>query len=161
MDIVVTDFEAALRACLAGALLLWVAWCAVTLAVATVNRRLAARIGPPLLRGLLVAGRCAATAVPAQANDSGGLSALDGLRLPDRVLTHDALPASLPRSAATVVRVEPGDCLWSIVRRRLPQADETTVAEAVDRWYTANRAVIGPDPDLLHPGQLLVPPGAS
>jgi hypothetical protein len=25
-------------------------------------------------------------------------------------------------------------------------------------WYAANRAVIGPDPSLLHPGQVLVEP---
>jgi nucleoid-associated protein YgaU len=35
------------------------------------------------------------------------------------------------------------------------------VAAAVDAWWHANAAVIGPDPDLLLPGQVLRPPPAS
>ena len=58
--------------------------------------------------------------------------------------------------------VVPGDCLWRIAEDRLRQtgADPTDadVAIAVGRWWTANAAVIGPDPDLLQPGQVLLPP---
>jgi nucleoid-associated protein YgaU len=57
-----------------------------------------------------------------------------------------------------------GDCLWDIAASRLttdagrPPTD-AEVAGAVHAWWTANRSVIGPDPDLLLPGQVLHPPG--
>ncbi|NHN54545.1 hypothetical protein G9U51_01965 [Calidifontibacter sp. DB0510] len=64
-----------------------------------------------------------------------------------------------PEPAAEVV-VRRGDCLWSIVERHLgPGADAEQVARAVPRWYAVNRAVIGPDPDLIFPGQVLRAPG--
>lgn len=56
-----------------------------------------------------------------------------------------------------------GDCLWDIAATdlatrlgRSPTAAET--AGATHAWWTANAAVIGPDPDLLLPGQVLRPP---
>jgi hypothetical protein len=59
-----------------------------------------------------------------------------------------------------------GECLWDIAAADLarrtggsPADDE--VATAVDAWWHANAAVIGPDPDLLLPGQVLRPPPAS
>jgi hypothetical protein len=56
-----------------------------------------------------------------------------------------------------------GECLWSIAEADLlaRTGSVPTVAEvavAVDRWWTANAAVIGDDPDLLLPGQVLRPP---
>jgi nucleoid-associated protein YgaU len=58
-----------------------------------------------------------------------------------------------------------GDCLWHIAADsllgqlgRLPSDRE--VALAVDAWWHANATVIGPDPDLLLPGQVLRAPGA-
>lgn len=60
------------------------------------------------------------------------------------------------------VRVRAGDSLWLIAARRLGlSADPSEVAAAWPRWYRANRAVIGDDPDLIMPGQLLTPPAAS
>ncbi|MGY1693468.1 LysM peptidoglycan-binding domain-containing protein [Geodermatophilus sp. SYSU D00814] len=56
-----------------------------------------------------------------------------------------------------------GECLWSIAEADLrartgrhPTGAQTLAA--VDRWHTANAAVIGDDPDLLLPGQVLRPP---
>jgi len=88
--------------------------------------------------------------------------ALDGLPLPD-------LPAPRPRSSpppdggpasgAELVRVRPGDTLWSLAAARLaPAAPDSAVDRLWRGWYAANRPVIGPDPDLLQPGQLLRPP---
>jgi nucleoid-associated protein YgaU len=64
--------------------------------------------------------------------------------------------------AHVVVR---GDCLWHIAAGRLldelgrsPSNGE--VAMAVQAWWSANADVIGPDPDLLLPGQVLRPPGS-
>lgn len=56
-----------------------------------------------------------------------------------------------------------GDCLWEIAERRLAAATgrpptPAEVAGAVDAWWRANADVIGPDPDLLLPGQVLRPP---
>lgn len=53
-----------------------------------------------------------------------------------------------------------GDCLWTIAAHRLPP---TASAAEVDRaWraiYDANRSVIGSDPNLIRPGQILeLPP---
>jgi len=61
--------------------------------------------------------------------------------------------------------VEPGECLWQIAEHRLEAAGASPtaadVASAVDRWWSANADVIGPDPDLIHPGQVLLPPADS
>ncbi len=79
-------------------------------------------------------------------------SSLTGLPMP-------ALPAAgitPPDHPVVVVR---GDCLWQIAADRLPAAvTDARVAAAVDRWYTRNRAVIGPDPDLILPGTHLEQP---
>lgn len=73
-----------------------------------------------------------------------------------------ATPAASPPTADRVV--VRGDCLWHIAADsllgqlgRLPSDRE--VAVAVDAWWRANADVIGPDPDLLIPGQLLRAPG--
>ncbi len=70
-----------------------------------------------------------------------------------------------PAAAATtethvVVR---GECLWHIAGDRLLAEHGRTptdgeVAAATQAWWQANAEVIGPDPDLLLPGQVLSPP---
>jgi nucleoid-associated protein YgaU len=57
--------------------------------------------------------------------------------------------------------VRPGDTLWAVAAAHLPPAARSPAV--IDRYwrqvYGANRAVVGPDPDLIHPGtRLLVPP---
>lgn len=58
------------------------------------------------------------------------------------------------------VRVRPGDTLWAIAARHLPpNAGDADVAASWPMWFRHNRARIGPDPDLIHPGtRLRVPP---
>ncbi|GAB3363669.1 LysM peptidoglycan-binding domain-containing protein [Modestobacter lapidis] len=60
-----------------------------------------------------------------------------------------------------------GDCLWDIAadwlaagRSPTPDAavDDAAILAAVQAWWQANAAVIGTDPDLLLPGQVLSPP---
>jgi nucleoid-associated protein YgaU len=51
--------------------------------------------------------------------------------------------------------VEPGDSLWRLAQARSPRASPQHVADLVARTYRANRRTIGPDPDLIHPGQRL------
>lgn len=57
------------------------------------------------------------------------------------------------------VVVHRGDSLWTIAARHLgPDATDVDVARAWPRWYQANRAAIGADPDLILPGTVLVAP---
>ncbi|MGY1821207.1 hypothetical protein [Geodermatophilus sp. SYSU D00079] len=58
-----------------------------------------------------------------------------------------------------------GECLWGIASADLRERTGRTpaggeVAAAVHAWWQANTAVIGPDPDVLLPGQVLHPPAA-
>jgi nucleoid-associated protein YgaU len=65
------------------------------------------------------------------------------------------------RPAATVV-VHPGDSLWSIAAASLPEGSRASdVARAWPVIYQANRALIGPDPGLLRPGEELTIPTAG
>ncbi|GAA4971507.1 LysM domain-containing protein [Kineococcus glutinatus] len=74
--------------------------------------------------------------------------------------------AQRPAAIGGTVVVHRGDTLWSLVSAHLRATDgqeratgATRTAAEVQRWWAANRDVIGPDPDLLHPGQVLhVPP---
>jgi nucleoid-associated protein YgaU len=57
--------------------------------------------------------------------------------------------------------VRPGDTLWGIAAAHLPPARRSPAT--IDRYwrqlYHANRAVVGPDPGLIHPGTRLRVPG--
>jgi nucleoid-associated protein YgaU len=56
---------------------------------------------------------------------------------------------------ATVV-VQRGDTLWDIAARHLgPGGNNARVAAEWPRWHAANRSTIGPDPNLILPGQRL------
>jgi len=68
-------------------------------------------------------------------------------------------PTTPPPTAAGPVTVRPGDTLWTIAAGRLGRTPSPArVAAAWPRWFAANRAVVGSDPDLIHPGQVLQPP---
>lgn len=71
------------------------------------------------------------------------------------------LRAPEAETAPTEVTVRAGDSLWSLAAAALgPFASDLEVAMEWPRFYQANRAVIGENPDLLVPGQVLVlPPG--
>jgi hypothetical protein len=91
---------------------------------------------------------------------AAGPGVLVGLPLPDRAVAPPApAPAVAHPGAAASVVVRPGDCLWTIAARDLTAGASGAAVEA--RWraiYAANRALIGPDPDLLTPGQRLLLP---
>lgn len=73
--------------------------------------------------------------------------------------------AVVPPAAALIdrhapVTVAPGDSLWRIAERHRGCEDPAVVAAEWPRWYQTNRAVIGPDPDLLAVGVVLTAPPA-
>jgi hypothetical protein len=71
-------------------------------------------------------------------------------------------PQSARPAKAGDVLVRPGDSLWTIASAQLGRDGvPAQVAAAWPRWYTANRAVIGADPDLIKPGQRLAPPASA
>ncbi|SFB75122.1 LysM domain-containing protein [Nocardioides terrae] len=135
-------------------------------ATGTAGRRPAATPGvPPALRRLVLAGcgvAFTAAAAPALASTGAGTStssdaqrampaAVAGLPFPARAM-------DLPAEARHVVVVRPGDSLWAITARHAPQADDAEVGSGWRRLYARNRAVVGDDPSLIHPGQHLVLP---
>jgi hypothetical protein len=68
-------------------------------------------------------------------------------------------PPQLRASPADGIVVHRGDTLWSIAARHLdPMATAAVIDAECHRWFAANRDVIGQDPDLILPGQLLSPP---
>ncbi|WP_324274193.1 hypothetical protein [Blastococcus brunescens] len=79
---------------------------------------------------------------------------------PDWPLDRPAVPV---QDTHVVVR---GDCLWHIAGARLlertgAQPTDADTARAVHAWWTANADVMGPDPDVLLPGQVLRAPDAT
>lgn len=116
-------------------------------------------------------------ALPAHADDGHAHpSVLAGLPMPDRPTTLSNLglafqvaqatahpehhrPPVRPRPATTTVVVRDGDTLWAIAQRHLGAAGDGAgdgaIGRACSRLYELNRAVIGDDPDLIHPGQRL------
>jgi hypothetical protein len=127
--------------------------------------------------GLGVAGPLLASAVPQLApTASAAALTVEGVPdwpvpgpeaapVPDWPAEPTAEPPAAPAAPAAAERVVlRGDCLWHIAADsllgqlgRLPTDGE--VATAVQAWWSANADVIGPDPDLLIPGQVLQPPG--
>jgi hypothetical protein len=74
---------------------------------------------------------------------------------------HAAAPAAQADPERTV-RVRPGDSLWLIAARRLGvNAPDSKIAGAWPRWYAANAQVIGDDPALIRPGEVLRAPDAG
>lgn len=93
----------------------------------------------------------AAGVAPAHADDVRGVAGQ-----PPQPLTSVA-QAPAPRTHV----VEKGDSLWSISASRLgPDATDAEIDHAWRALWQANRGVVGPDPDVLEPGQRLDVPGA-
>ncbi|MDX6316862.1 MAG: hypothetical protein QOD35_262 [Nocardioidaceae bacterium] len=85
-------------------------------------------------------------------------SALAGLAFPDLPEVAASTAAGSPERRT----VRRGDSLWRIARDELaPGAADSAVCREVAAVYAANRAVIGPDPDLILPGTELTLPGGT
>ncbi len=84
-----------------------------------------------------------------------------GLPNPERPQTRDPVTRAPLRNvdAHQQIVVKRGDNLWNIARDHLPPgASSVEINQAWHRWYDANRQVIGDNPDLILPGQVLTPP---
>jgi hypothetical protein len=107
--------------------------------------------GPALAAGGHAADAGAADAPRITRPLAGG--GLRGLTLPDRLTAG----GRNPQPSTLVVR--PGDSLWSLARRQLPEdATDRAVAVHCRALYRANADRLGPDPDLIFPGTRLVLP---
>lgn len=131
-------------------------------------------VGGPLVTTGSPALAASAAALAPVAPSASGVGPFTGVRLPadgcgalDRAWTPDRPAASgrgvsKPRPASpqrSPVVVHRGDTLWDIAASRLrPGASDAAVARSWPRWYAANRAAIGSNPDLLRPGTRLHPP---
>jgi nucleoid-associated protein YgaU len=132
-------------------------------------------VGAPVVAALPAqADRTVATATQQQADPAEPHVDLPALEqwTPDRpappVMSprHPAEPLALlvsrphrGRAVSDHVVVRRGDTLWDIAARALgPGASDADIAASWPRWHAANRSTIGPDPDLILPGQLLRPP---
>ena len=137
---------------LAGSAWLWL----LTTAVAVETATGAGATGVPLpgrrlvlaACGIALAGASPAAATPGaplvDPHDAAAAVLLTGLPLPDRPVGDDAV----------VVRA--GDTLWALAEHALPPgADDGAVTARWHRIYDLNRDRIGPDPDLIQPGQRL------
>ncbi|WP_336856725.1 LysM domain-containing protein [Sinomonas albida] len=110
-----------------------------------------------------------AVALPSSSSDlTWPTTAMDPGWTPSKAVPLDGTPVGNPLVRAELrptppgrgaVEVRLGDTLWSIAARHLGAgASVSDIAEAWPRWFDANRATIGTDPDLIRPGLLLVPP---
>lgn len=78
--------------------------------------------------------------------------------LPPVTLTAPRPPAQ-DHAEVTVRR---GDTLWDLAAAYLsPEATDAEIVTEWQRWYTANRHLIGPDPDHILPGQVLTVPASA
>jgi len=81
---------------------------------------------------------------------------LAGLPPPERVLSGLRQDPAGPEPADRVHVVRAGDTLWDIAAAALSEpADDQRITAHWHRIHRLNRAVVGADPDLIHPGQRL------
>jgi len=161
-DLLSADLPTALRQVAALSLVAVGAWAALigVLASCRPTARLARALTPRVLRAALFT-TVSGTLAMAPAHAAGEL---DGLPFPDRGVTANPSTTGAAEftSAAGHHVVAPGESLWSIAAATLPaEAPPARIADASAAWYDANRATIGPDPDLIHPGQDLTAPDAE
>lgn len=133
-------------------------------AVGAASASAAAALTPPVLRrivaiavGVSVASG-ASPALGAVPDPTGsGPSAEDTTASPP--VPRAGLPPLDRPASPRAITVAPGDSLWRLAAAHLGAgATANDIAAEWPRWFEANRAVIGTNPDLIHPGQQLTPP---
>jgi nucleoid-associated protein YgaU len=93
-------------------------------------------------------------------------AAVGAARVDDRAPAQDPPPDRRPSRRGGVwnekgtvatdrVQVKPGDSLWSIAAEVLGTDDPGRIARYWPRIHRANRQIIGANPNLIFPGQVL------
>lgn len=153
------DLPAALLQCTTLLFLGVAAWAALVALLASwrPTKRFAMVLTPRLIRAALFT-TVSSTLMISPAHADGDL---DGLPFPDRGATAQPTAEPAADSASGHV-VRAGESLWTIATEALPPAaTDAQVASASAAWYDANRTIIGPDADLILPGQHLTAPDAE
>ncbi|MFI5729337.1 LysM peptidoglycan-binding domain-containing protein [Kribbella sp. NPDC051587] len=90
-------------------------------------------------------------------------AATGDIKVPDRPESGAATRyTDLHSGRGVQVTVKAGDTLWDLAARELgPHATNEQIAERWPHWYAANRQVIGTDPNLILPGQVLRAPAQA
>jgi hypothetical protein len=90
-------------------------------------------------------------------------AATGDIKVPDRPESGAATRyTDLHSGRGVQVTVKAGDTLWDLAARELgPHATNEQIAERWPHWYAANRQVIGADPNLILPGQVLRAPAQA
>lgn len=159
-----SDFSGLLTALASWLLAACAGWSALLCAAALIEVATSGRLRamswvgcPPVLRCALLAGLGVVLAA-----SPGPVVASASTRVPGTpagALPVPARPLGPSPAPTTRLLVRPGDTLWHLAARGVPPgAPAAVVCRAVDLLHRRNREVIGPDPDLLIPGQRLVVP---
>lgn len=146
-------------------------------APATVRRWAALLLGATIVSTITPAGAAAtlptssvSAPAPGWVTDESSTTSTDETEAPAPAWTP-ALTRSLPSVSLTTPRPTPtdteahevtvrrGDTLWDLAAAHLPtEATDAEIAASWQRWHLENRDVIGSDPDLILPGQILTVP---
>ncbi|MBW3638420.1 MAG: LysM peptidoglycan-binding domain-containing protein [Actinobacteria bacterium] len=131
------------------------------IAPAAIRRAVEVTLGLTVAVGVLGAAPASAASSPtAAATNVAGASATEpSAARPDLDWPHTAAGAA----PAEPVLVQPGDSLWRLAAQQLqaagaPAPSDAQVAQAWPSWWSANRDLVGDDPDLIRPGMRLSPP---
>jgi len=160
-----SEYDALLLALAAWVLLVCAAWAVLIGIAAVVETTSAGRLPatawvgcPRSLRRVLLTGLGVALVGTGPLQATATASAEAPLPVPARPVGMVQSDDEAEPRPGLVVR--PGDSLWRIAERRLhSSASVDEVAALVHRLHQRNHGVIGPDPDVIRPGQrLAVPP---
>lgn len=143
-----------------GLLCLLLTWLLLVLIVAHVRPALIHLLVPTAVAAML--GIASPSHAQQDGHSGGEAPDLAGLSVPDRpyITAPETEPETEPDTPPRdTVTVQSGDTLWAIAAAHLPVAtDDAAIAHAVHAWHATNRVVLGDDPNLIKPGQVLTPP---